>query len=204
MHLKAPLLSACLAFALLGCAKDPAQFRVTMPYSQATATIATAARPVVAVRSPAANEREVGRDRADWIGRQRDNFGSTVLEVLSDQPVDEVVARAFSDGLRQRGLLAIDEAQAPYVLAITIHQFNGGRYGRSEATADFSLVASERATGREIWRDRHRSHNVQGEVFNFDGEAAMAQQIRDVTLLSMSRAVDALLDKDEFRALLRR
>jgi hypothetical protein len=149
------------------------------------------------------NEREIGRDRADWIGRQRDNFGRTVLEVLSDQPVDQVVARAFSDGLRQRGLLASEDAQAPYVLTVTIHQFNGGRYGRSEATAEFSVALSERATGREVWRDRHRSHNIRGEVFNFDGEAAMAQQIRDVALLSMNQAVDALLDKDQLRALLR-
>jgi hypothetical protein len=180
------------------------QNRVTMPYSQTTDVVAAATAPRVAVRSPALNERATGQDRPDWVGRQRDNFGRTVLEVFSEPALDQAVARAFSDGLSARGLLAADEAQAPYVLTITIHQFDASRYGRSEATADFSVALSERASGREIWRDRQRSHNVQGEVFNFDGAAAMTQQIRDTALLSMNQAVDALLDKDEFRAALRR
>ncbi|MBR0668841.1 hypothetical protein GXW71_31115 [Roseomonas hellenica] len=177
---------------------------MTLQYSQTVSAVTMGNAPLVAVRSPAVNDRVIGRERANWIGRQVGGLGGTFLEMSSDQPVGEVVARAFADGLRLRGLLAADEAQAPYILAITMHQLDVSRYGRTEGTADFSLVLSERATGREIWRDRHRIQNIEGSAMSLAGMPIMAQEIRDSALLSMNQAVDALLDKDEFRAALRR
>jgi len=66
-------------------------------------------------------------------------------------------------------------------------------------------VLTERGTGRETWRDRHRAHKVDGRIVSSaTGVFASPEDLRRVALKTMSEAVDALLDKPGFRAALRR
>ena len=94
---------------------------------------------------------------------------------------------------------------APYLPAVAIHQFGANRYVRREVTADLSAVLTERATGWEVWRDRHRAHNADGSLFALDVAASGSMEnLRRVALRTMSGAVDALLDKPGLRMALRR
>lgn len=172
----------------------------------AVQSAAAPARPVVAVSDRVVNERRAGRDDPTWIGTIRGGYGNPLKQLNADVPVDRVVAQAFADGLEARGLLAPGgRGAAPYSLVVTIHQFDGNQYVRREATADFSAALVERATGREVWRDRQRAYNVDGSLISLStGVFASVEDLRRVALRTMSEAVDALLDKPAFRAALRR
>ena len=200
-----PLLPAVALLAACGARQ------ATMPYTPTVSVqpaAAAAARPVVAVVDRAANERRAGREDPTWIGTIRGGYGNPLKRLHSDAPVDQVVARAFADGLAARGLGAPDGGRggaSPYLLAVTIHQFDANQYVRREATADFSAALTERATGREVWRDRHRAYTVDGSILALDVAAfGSTEDLRRVALRTMSEAVDALLDKPGFRAALRR
>ena len=192
-----PLLTAVLA----ACGATQA----SMPYSPTVAVQPAAApRPVVGVLGRVANERRAGRDDPTWIGTIRGGYGNPVKELRSDVPVEQVVVRAFADGLAARGLVAAPGTER-YTLAITVHQFDANQYIRREATADFSAVLTERTSGREVWRDRHRAYNVEGSLLSLStGVLASTEDLRRTALRTMSEAVDALLDKPGFRAALQR
>lgn len=120
----------------------------------------------------------------------------------ADQPVDRVVARAFEDGLAARGLRAPGGA-SPYVLAVTIHQLDANQYARRKATADFSVVLAERASGRAVWRGRRKAYKVDGSLVTLNAFAfASVDDFRRTAVSAISEAVDALLDDPGFRAAL--
>ena len=179
--------------------------QASMPYAPTVAVQpAPGARPVVQVADRVANERRAGRDDPTWIGTIRGGYGNPVKSLNADAPVERVVRQAFADGLAARGLGAAGGA-SPYVLAVTIHQFDANQYVRREATADFSAVLTERASGREVWRDRQRAYTVDGSLLSLGtGVLASTEDLRRVALKTMSEAVDGLLDKPGFRAALRR
>ena len=179
--------------------------QTSMPYAPTVAVQPAApSRPVVTVLDSVANERRAGREDPTWIGTIRGGYGNPLKALHADAPVDQVVARAFRDGLAARGLHAA-EAASPYSLAVTIHQFDANQYVRREVTADFGAVLTERDSGREVWRDRHRAYLVDGSIFAINtGVFASTEDLRRVALRGMSEAVDTLLDKPGFRAALHR
>jgi uncharacterized lipoprotein YajG len=185
------LLAAC------GTTQSPMAYAPTVPVSAAPA------RPLVAVVQPVANQRRAGSDDPRWIGTIRGGYGNPVKTLEADRPVDQVVAGAFSDALAARGLQAGTGA-GRYALAITIHQFDANQYVRREATADFGIRVTERATGREVWSDRYKAYTVDGSILSLStGVFASVDDLKRVALRSMSEAVDTLLDKPGFRAAIR-
>ncbi len=185
------LLAAC------GTTQAPMAYAPTVPVSTA------ASRPLVTVAEPVANQRRAGSNDPRWIGTIRGGYGNPVKTLEADRPVDQVVASAFSDALASRGLQAATGA-GRYALAITIYQFDANQYVRREATADFGIRVTERATGREVWSDRTKAYNVDGSILSLStGVFASVDDLKRVALRSMSEAVDTLLDKPGFRAALR-
>ena len=185
------LLAAC------GTTQSPMAYAPTVPVST------TASRPLVTVVEPVANQRRAGSNDPRWIGTIRGGYGNPVKTLEADRPVDQVVASAFSDALTSRGLQAATGA-GRYALAITIYQFDANQYVRREATADFGIRVTERATGREVWSDRTKAYNVDGSILSLStGVFASVDDLKRVALRSMSEAVDTLLDKPGFRAALR-
>jgi uncharacterized lipoprotein YajG len=194
---KLALLPLCILLASCSSTQLP------MRYAPTAAVVPTGApRPVVALRSLVANERRTGREDPTWVGTIRGGFGNPLKALHAEAPVDQVVGRAFADGLAARGLRAAREAEARYALAVTIHEFDANQYIRREATADFGAVLTERATGREVWRDRHRAYNVDGSIVAAAGVFASTEDLQRVATRTMNEAVDALLDKPGFRAAL--
>jgi len=182
---------------------SPAAFgstQTSMPYAPTVSVqpTAEAARPLVAVDDRVVNERRAGREDPTWIGTIRGGYGNPLKRLNSDA--------AFADGLVARGLRSpAGNSASPYRLAVTIHHFDANQYVRREATADFSAVLTDGATGREVRRDRHRAYNVDGSLLSLSvGVFASTEDLRHVALLTMSQAVDALLDKPGSRAALRR
>lgn len=185
------LLAAC------GTTQSPMAYAPTVPVS------AAASRPLVTVVEPVANQRRAGGNDPRWIGTIRSGYGNPVKTLEADRPVDQVVASAFADALASRGLQAATGA-GRYALAITIYQFDANQYVRREATADFGIRVTERATGREVWSDRTKAYNVDGSILSLStGVFASVDDLKRVALRSMSEAVDTLLDKPGFRAALR-
>jgi uncharacterized lipoprotein YajG len=185
------LLAAC------GTTQSPMAYAPTVPVSTA------ASRPQVTVVQAVTNQRRAGSDDPRWIGTIRGGYGNPVKTLEADRPVDQVVAGAFSDALAARGLQAASEG-GRYALAITIYQFDANQYVRREATADFGIRVTERATGREVWSDRTKAYNVDGSILSLStGVFASVDDLRRVALRSMSEAVDTLLDKPGFRAAIR-
>ena len=127
--------------------------RAPMTYSP-TVTVRplAAARPALGPVERVSNQRRAGRDDPTWVGTIRGGYGNPVKALHTPEPVDQVVAKAFTDALGVCGLSA-PGGPARYALAVTIHQFDANQYVRREATADFEAVLTERATGREVWRD---------------------------------------------------
>ena len=155
------------------------------------------------VAQPVANLRRAGSDDPRWIGTIRGGYGNPVKTLEADRPVDQVVAAGFADALAARGLQAGTGA-GRYALAITIYQFDANQYVRREATADFGIRVTERATGREVWTDRTKAYNVDGSILSLStGIFASVDDLRRVALRTMSEAVDSLLDKPGFRAAIR-
>jgi len=147
--------------------------------------------------------RSTGREDPTWIGTIRGGYGNPLKVLKAPEPVDQVVRKAFTDGLTARGLNT-SGANSPYVLVVTIHQFDANQYIRREATADFSVVVTERATGREVWRGREKVYIVDGSILSLGVDVfASVEDPQRVVLQAMNEAVDKLLDKSELRAAIR-
>lgn len=175
-----------------------------MPCSPQVATRAgPRARPVVALREPASDERGAGRDDPTWIGTIRGGYGNPLKVLRADAPVEQVVARAFADGLAARGLSASSAVEALYTLDVTIHRFDANQLRGRTATADFSAVLTERATGRVAWRGCHLASKTSGGFFSV-ALFSSVEELRALALRAVNEAVDALLDDPEFWAALRR
>jgi len=107
-------------------------------------------------------------------------------------------------GVTLRGVGAPSGGPMRYALAVTIHQFDANQYIRREATADFEAVLTERATGREVWRNRERVYNVDGSLLSLsNGAFGSVEELHRVALKTMNQAIDRLLDKPGFQEAVR-
>lgn len=193
------LLIAALPLLLAACGTT----QVTLPYAPTAAVQqAGAARPVVTL-GRVDNQRSTGREDPTWVGTIRGGYGNPVRALNTSEPLDRVIGQAFRAGLAQRGLDA-GAGQGRYALGVVIHQFDANQYVRREATADFSVVVTERATGREVYRDREKVYNVDGSLLALDvGVFGSADNLQRVATTTMNQAIDRLLDKPGFRAAVR-
>ncbi len=176
--------------------------QVTLPYGATGTAQPAPGQPVVTVEK-VDNQRVTGREDPTWVGTIRGGYGNPIRALNTAEPVDRVVAQAFRDGLAARGLNA-PAGQGRYMLAVVIHQFDANQYVRREATADFSIVVTERATGREVWRDREKVYNVDGSILALNvGVFASPDDMQRTAALTMNQAIDRLLDKPGLRAAIR-
>jgi uncharacterized lipoprotein YajG len=193
------VLFAVLPLVLAACGST----QVTLPYAPTSAApVAPAGRPLVSL-DRVDNQRSTGREDPTWVGTIRGGYGNPIKALNTTEPLDRVIGQAFRDGLAQRGLAA-GAGQGRYALAVVIHQFDANQYVRREATADFSVVVTERTTGREVYRDRERAYNVDGSVLALDtGVFASTDNLQRVAVQTMNQAIDRLLDKPGFRSAIR-
>jgi len=140
------------------------------------------------------------RDEKDptYIGAIRGGFGNPLKTLVSARPVKDEVAAAFEAALRARNLYGLS---GPAVLAVTLTQLSANQFARREGHTKFSLVLSDRATGRTLFQDTEDVLKVGGSLITFDaGVFASVEDLRTITALSLSQAIDQALDKPGFAA----
>lgn len=185
-------LAAVGMLALAGCSTTA----VEMKYAPSAASPAPgAARPIVYV----AEIKDQRPHAPNYLGSVLNGFGSPMKTLETTVPVNQVVGDAFSDALRARGLLA-PSAGGPYGLAVTILKLDCSQYVRREAHVDFTVALSDRASGRELYRDSFKVELVEGSLIAFDtGLFASTEDLRAVALKAMQQAIDAALDSPGVR-----
>ena len=160
------------------------------------------ARPVIAI-TQVTDRREEGHEDPRWIGAVRDNFGKSVKDLMTPVPVTEEVAQAFVTALRARGLLAPDAASARYGLEVDILVLEGRQTSRQAASAEFRITLRPMGTGMTVLVDQERAAFISGSlVLPSSGVFSATEPLRQITQQAMSRAIDQLLDKPGFTAVL--
>ena len=191
------IMAAGLVVLVAGCAVQ----QMPMPY------VAT-----VSVQQDTANKQKVRVDRVTdernekdptWIGAIRGGLGNPLKVLHSDAPVEQIVTRAFTDGLKARGLHASNQSASNLMLSVTVHKFEAIQVVRRGAEANFSITLTNPANGQVMWRDRHHADKVNGSIIALTGVFANPEELQKLMARAMNETIDALLDKPEFRAALR-
>ena len=138
---------------------------------------------------------------ATYLGAIRGGFGNPLKTLESSTPVATVVATAFADGLRTRG---IQTSGAKYEISGTIKVLECIQMVRRDATVeiDVKLVAND--TKKEVFTKTVKANTLDGSIFNLaTGVFASVEDLRAVTEKTLREAVDRALDDPEFRKALK-
>ena len=138
---------------------------------------------------------------ATYLGAIRGGFGNPLKTLESSTPVATVVATAFADGLRTRGILT---SGAKYEISGTIKVLECIQMVRRDATVeiDVKLVAND--TKKEVFTKTVKANTLDGSIFNLaTGVFASVEDLRAVTEKTLREAVDRALDDPEFRKALK-
>lgn len=171
-----PLLAGCATSASLG-------------YIPTEATVPQAAPLVASVSVTDAREEK----DPTYIGAIRGAFGNPLKTLNSARPVKEEAEAAFVAALQVRGLYG---PAAPNALQVTLMELSANQVARREGHTTFSLVLNDRATGRPVFQDKEDVLKITGSIITLEaGVFASTDDLRAVTALSLSQAVDQALDK---------
>ncbi len=181
------VLAALLLLAGCGPAITPLAYTPTVTVAPGQGTAAVA-RPDDARNRPDPNT----------YGVIRGGYGVPIKSLRADTPIADVVARAMSDALAQRNMLA--RGAAPMEVRITIGRLEASRLVRLEAHADLRVQVVEVASGRVVWEGMGKSDQVSGTIFALDnGILASPTELAALAAKAMSDAVDQIVDNAGFR-----
>lgn len=184
----------CVLAGLGACAE---QVPGPLAYQPGPSAPARAARPSVAL-GEVTDFRRDGAEDADWIGAIRGNVGNRLAVIRTEGPVRDAVARALSDALAARGLLAPTGA-ARRMLGVTILRLDAAQFVRREATVELAATLSDTATGETLWRGTGTATLVEGSLSGAE-RAGTAAELRGIAARAMSEAIGYILDDAAFRA----
>jgi len=108
----------------------------TMPYSPTISIVPDSTHRDTIRVDRAIDERN---EDASWFGTIRGGYGNPIKVLRADEPIAQVVRRAFDDGLRVRGLYAEPSTVPGFTLWITVHQFEASQLVRRDANTDLAL-----------------------------------------------------------------
>jgi len=197
MNLKRTVFSILITATLVGGCTTT---RVSLDYTPSTSpSAALQSRPLAVVGRFADNRGEP----TNWLGAIRGGYGNPLKNLETSQPVSDLVAKAFADGLRSRGLLA-GQGDGPYVLSGVIRKLDCNQYARREANADLQVILIEASSGRELFSQPYKKENVEGSLLSLKtGIFASVEGLRALTAKTLRQVVDAALDDPAFRDALR-
>ena len=184
--LKHPTLYVILVAAFLGGCEttqvgltyDPSAAKV----SSATSTDTVEVTSVVDHRTHAAN----------WLGAIRGGFGNPLKTLETSGPVKDLVAKAYEDGLKARGLLAANNPK--YGLKIDVDQFDCNQYLRREAHIKFEIALVALPSGQSVYENQIVVEKITGSVVTLDaGIFASVEDLRKVANEALQEAVDKTL-----------
>ena len=168
--------------ALSGCTTS----QVRLTYRPAT--------PLPVVSEPTALIR-VGefRDLRDsgqfYIGRHQ------LTEILTSEPVAEDVRAAFFEGVRQRGLLAVN-SPAKFELYGAIHRLEANQVVRREATVEIDVHLKTAGSGSPFYAKTHRVSHREGHLLSDEsGLFSTEDELTAIASQALSTVVDRSLNE---------
>lgn len=187
MNKKLTVFSTLVAAILLGGCTTT---RVSLDYTPNSQPTALQSRPFATVGRFA----DYRGEPANWLGAIRGGYGNPLKNLEISQPVSDLVAKAFTDGLRSRGLLAV-QGEGRYVLSGVIRSFDCNQVIRREANVDLQVILTEAGSGREISSRPYKKENVEGSLLSVGtGIFASVEDLRALTQKTLQEVVDAALD----------
>lgn len=134
-----------------------------------------------------------------WYGAIRGGYGNPLTVLRSDVPVSQAVAKAFSDALAARGMLA-HGGGARYEVRLSVTRFEASRYVRLEAHADVRAQMVETASGRIAYEGQGQANKVSGSIIALDsGIFASPAELSNLMAGALTEAVDKIVDDPGFR-----
>ncbi|HWL79449.1 MAG TPA: hypothetical protein VNR89_00710 [Roseomonas sp.] len=187
-----------LCLGLAACGASQADLAYAPPSSPAPQP---GARPVVAI-TQVTDRREEAQTDPHWIGAVRTSYGAAVKDLRTQLPAVEEVRQAFANALQARGLLAPDAAAARYGLEVDILALEARQISRRAATAQFRITLRPMAGGMPVLVDQEEAAFVGGDlIMPTTGVFSASKPLQEITQRAMSAAIDQLLDKPSFTAL---
>ncbi|MXP64239.1 hypothetical protein E0493_12880 [Roseomonas sp. M0104] len=187
-----------LCLGLAACGASRADLTYAPPTPPATQP---EARPVVAI-TQVTDRREDAQTDPRWIGAVRTSYGASVKDLRTSVPAAEEVRQAFANALLARGLLAPDGAAARYGLEVDILALEARQISRRAATAQFRITLRPMNGGMPVLVDQEEAAFISGDlILPTTGVFSASEPLREITQRAMSAAIDQLLDKPSFTAL---
>jgi uncharacterized lipoprotein YajG len=185
-------LSACLAVGLLtGC--ETSQVNLSYDPSGVKAVPATATNSVELIS--VADRR---KHAANWLGAIRGGYGNPLKTLETVIPVKDLVAKAYEDGLKARGLFASNNGK--FGVKINVVQFDCNQYARREAHIRLDISLVELPSGKNLYDSVVAVDKVTGSIVTFDaGIFASIEDLRKVANEILQEAIDKALDDQKFR-----
>jgi uncharacterized lipoprotein YajG len=138
----------------------------------------------------------------NWLGAIRGGFGNPLKTLETSMPVKDLVAAAYADGLKARGLLASDTPR--YDMRVIVNQYDSNQYVRREAHIRFAVTVVDKTSGKELFADNIAVDKVAGSLIALD--AGIFAEVEDLRLLAnqaLQEAVDKTLNDADFVAKLK-
>jgi len=135
----------------------------------------------------------------NWLGAIRGGFGNPLKTLATSKPVKDLVADAYADGLKARGLLAADAPR--YGMHIVVNQYDSNQFVRREAHARFAVTLKEKSSGSTVFERDIAADKIDGSLLAIDtGVFADVEDLRRVANQVLQEAVDKTLDDEAFIA----
>jgi uncharacterized lipoprotein YajG len=158
-----------------------------------TGTVQAAASPTVGAVAATDRRKEEPRRLATIMG----GFGNPLKTLDTAKPVKDEVADAVAQGLHARGLMAAS-AQAPFRLALVVHQFDADMIIGRTARINLTMTVLN-PSGAAVYEDTVSDSESETKILE-TGIFADIADLQRLCQIVLNRAVDRLLDQPGFRA----
>jgi len=179
------------ALGLAACSNTSTSMTYTPP-----ANLTAAPNPVIASVAATDQRKEDPHRLATIMG----GFGNPLKTLDTNLPVKDEVAKAFTDGLRARGLLQASGA-APYRIQLLIRKYDADMIMGSTGRIDLDMTVIDQASQQVIYTDSAKNERSDFHFFA-TGVFASMDELRGLAQAVLDATVDQMLDKPEFRAAL--
>jgi len=133
------------------------------------------------------------------LGAIRSGVGNPMKRLVLEKPAAEVVAQAFADALRERGLLASDRGGAIELTGM-IEKLDCNQFSYREAHVIIRVQLTEVSSGRALFDEVFRSELV--ERGGVGGPFGSTEGLRAIAERALREVVDAAIDHPLFRGAL--
>jgi hypothetical protein len=193
-----PIAKNTLALGVLLLLAGCSTHRVSLVYAEHAIEISPAPSAVAIGQFSDGRGKDARRgDNNNWFAVIRGGYGKTLLTA---EPLNVVVAKAFSDGLAARKMLAATPENTAYLLFGEIKEFACEQYVRRSCHIAIEVIVSKRAGGQQVFKRISRADGVEGSLLAIDtGMFGSVDKLKEFSATSLSQVVDRAIDDPALR-----